>query len=68
VILGEYPTRGSSRPPETILQTAHDAGYAAAWFWSVNANDDASAYDAGLAGLERFRWAVRADELRSPVP
>ena len=67
VILGEYPTYGSSRPPETILQLARDAGYAGAWFWSVQANDDASAYTAALAGLDRFRIADSAQGPRSRV-
>ena len=33
---------------------ADDAGYAGAWFWSVQAGDDASDYKAGIAALDRF--------------
>jgi hypothetical protein len=57
VILGEYPTRGSRRPPEVILRQAREAGYSGAWLWSVQATDKASDYDAGLAALDRFHRA-----------
>jgi hypothetical protein len=67
VILGEYPTNRSNRSPETILQLARDAGYVGAWFWSIQANDDASAYTAGLAGLDRFRSPGSAPGPRNPV-
>ena len=38
-ILGEFPTRGSARTPETIVSMARHAGYVAAWPWSLNADD-----------------------------
>jgi hypothetical protein len=45
VILGEFPTRGSSRSPEEIVRAAREAGYAGALAWSALAGDEAS--DAG---------------------
>jgi hypothetical protein len=41
-VLGEFPTRGSRRPPEAILETARRRGYAGAWAWSVLAEDSAT--------------------------
>jgi hypothetical protein len=41
-VLGEFPTRGSRRPPEAILETARRRGYAGAWAWSVLADDSAT--------------------------
>jgi hypothetical protein len=38
-VLGEFPTRGSRRTPETILDAARRSGYAGAWAWSVLAED-----------------------------
>jgi hypothetical protein len=58
VILGEYPTRGSHRSPETILHLAREAGYAGAWFWSVRAGDGASDYSLGVGGVDRFLAAT----------
>jgi hypothetical protein len=42
VVLGEFPTRGSARPPLMLLDTARRAGYHGAILWSVLADDDAS--------------------------
>ena len=39
VILGEFPTSGSQRTPSEILDTAHAAGYAGAFYWSALADD-----------------------------
>lgn len=43
VILGEFPTRGSSRAPADIVRSAREAGYAGALAWSALAHDEASA-------------------------
>jgi hypothetical protein len=51
VLLGEFPTRGSSRSPEEIRRTARAAGYAAAWPWSLCAEDEASDRGTCLAAL-----------------
>jgi hypothetical protein len=42
VILGEFPTLGSRRTPSEILDTAHAAGYAGAFYWSALADDRSS--------------------------
>jgi hypothetical protein len=44
VLLGEFPTRGSKRSPDEIIATARAAGYSGAFFWSVLAKDECSAY------------------------
>jgi len=42
VLLGEYPTAGSARSPESILARARESGYAGAFAWSVLAADGAT--------------------------
>ena len=42
VVLGEFPTKGCSLPPDRIVEMARAAGYAGAFFWSMLAGDDAS--------------------------
>lgn len=42
VLLGEFPTAGSSRAPAEIARLARGAGYAGAFFWSVLAEDGAT--------------------------
>jgi hypothetical protein len=42
VVLGEFPTAGSACSPEHIVSLASGAGYSAAWFWSVLADDDST--------------------------
>ncbi len=42
VLLGEYPTRGSRKTSEEIIETARAAGYAGAFYWSVLAKDECS--------------------------
>jgi hypothetical protein len=42
VILGEFPTRGSRRSPQEILETARLAGYAGAFYWSALSQDECS--------------------------
>ena len=34
VLLGEFPTRGSKRTPDEILEAARGAGYSGAFYWS----------------------------------
>ena len=43
VLLGEFPTRGSSRTFDNIVGTARAAGYSGALYWSVLSNDKSSA-------------------------
>jgi hypothetical protein len=51
VVLGEFPTAGSTRPPGDILETARAAGYDGAWAWSLLAQDSASSRDDLLRAL-----------------
>jgi hypothetical protein len=51
VLLGEYPTRGSTRLPADIIATARRAGYDAAWPWSLRADDRCSEEQATLHAL-----------------
>jgi hypothetical protein len=44
VLLGEFPTRGSKRTPEEIVNAARAAGYSGAFYWSVLAKDECSAH------------------------
>ncbi len=43
VLLGEFPTKGSKRTSEDIIETARAAGYSGAFYWSVLAQDECSA-------------------------
>jgi hypothetical protein len=43
VLLGEFPTRGSKRTPEEIVDAARAAGYSGAFYWSALAKDECSA-------------------------
>jgi hypothetical protein len=54
IILGEFPTRGSTRSAQEILGAAHRAGYAGALGWSALASDTASDYDALASALGEF--------------
>lgn len=40
VMLGEFPTKGSTLPPDRIVEMARAAGYAGAFFWSLLASDE----------------------------
>ena len=51
VVLGEFPTRGSRRSPEAIVDAARAAGYAGSWFWSVQAGDAATDCAAALTAM-----------------
>jgi hypothetical protein len=57
IVLGEFPTRGSQRSPVDIHRDARQAGYAAAWPWSLRATDAASDPARALAAI-----APRVDE------
>jgi hypothetical protein len=43
VLLGEFPTRGSRRSSDEIVDAARKAGYAGAFYWSVLSKDECSA-------------------------
>ena len=43
VLLGEFPTRGSQRTAEEIIEAARAAGYSGAFYWSVLSKDECSA-------------------------
>jgi len=43
VLLGEFPTKGSNRNPDEIVEAAQAAGYSGAFYWSVLAKDACSA-------------------------
>lgn len=58
LILGEFPTRGSRRPPAEIVEIARRAGYAGALAWSALADDEAS--DGGAIASALRRSAVAA--------
>lgn len=51
VVLGEYPSAGSCRSVHEILEAARAAGYAAAWGWSLLADDSATSYDDLLGAM-----------------
>jgi len=51
VLLGEFPTRGSSRTPDVIHSVARAAGYGAAWPWSLLAEDEATDRAACLGAI-----------------
>ena len=43
VLLGEFPTRGSKKSPNEIIEIARAAGYAGAFSWSALSDDECSA-------------------------
>jgi hypothetical protein len=53
VLLGEFPTRGSKRAPDQIVEAARVAGYSGAFYWSVLSKDECSAGQA-RPGLQFF--------------
>jgi hypothetical protein len=56
LLLGEFPTRGSSLPPQAILEIARTAGYSGALAWSARATDratDSRACHVALRGWRR---------------
>jgi hypothetical protein len=52
-LLGEFPTRGASVPPERIFEIAEAAGYSGALAWSALATDSATSGTACLAALRQ---------------
>ncbi len=57
VVLGEFPTRGASLPPATILRIAREAGYSKALAWSALAEDRAT--DPRACHLALRQWLGR---------
>jgi hypothetical protein len=55
LLLGEFPTRGCSLPPERILELAAHAGYSGALAWSLLAGDHAT--DGGACATALARWS-----------
>jgi hypothetical protein len=53
-ILGEFPTRGSSRDVKMLLTAARESGYSGALLWSVLSSDVASDYES--ADLQLADW------------
>ena len=54
VLLGEFPTLGSKRDMHAILDTAHAAGYAGAFYWSALADDRATDAEAAIASARTW--------------
>lgn len=51
VLLGEFPTKGSTLPPDRIVEMARAAGYGGAFFWSLLARDECTEPTTFLRGL-----------------
>jgi hypothetical protein len=64
LLLGEFPTRGSSLPPSEILARAAAAGYSGALAWSLLASDHATDGAACSAALASWAGPPR-DEARA---
>ena len=58
IVLGEFPTAGSTRSCTQIVHAAQHAGYAAAWPWSLLAADASTNRDAALRALGDARTCV----------
>jgi hypothetical protein len=54
VMLGEFPTLGSQRSIPNILDVAHAAGYASAFYWSAHAGDRATDAEAAIESARRW--------------
>jgi hypothetical protein len=54
VLLGEFPTLGSLRSMPDILDVAHAAGYAGAFYWSARADDRATDADSAIESARRW--------------
>lgn len=65
VLLGEYPTRGCTVPPDVLLETAREAGYAGALAWSACADDRFS--DGAVARATLTAWARRETPRRPEI-
>jgi hypothetical protein len=64
-LLGEFPTRGASLPPERIFEIAAAAGYSGALAWSALATDTATDGAACLAALRRATGHATAARLHA---
>jgi hypothetical protein len=64
-LLGEFPTRGASLPPERIFEIAAQAGYSGALAWSALASDDATDGSACLAALRQATGHAKTARLRA---
>lgn len=62
-LLGEFPTRGASLPPERIYEIAEQAGYSGALAWSALATDSATDGAACRAALRQATGRTRAARL-----
>ena len=62
-LLGEFPTRGASLPPERIFEIAEQAGYSGALAWSALATDTATDCAACLAALRQATGRARTARL-----
>jgi len=51
LVLGEFPTRGSARAPDVVIEMARAAGYQGAMFWSVLADDPATDFECAREAL-----------------
>ncbi len=51
VLLGEFPTGGSTLTPDRIVEMARAAGYSGAFFWSLLARDECTEPATFLRGL-----------------
>jgi hypothetical protein len=51
LVLGEFPTRGSARAPDVLIEMARAAGYQGAMFWSVLADDPATDFECAREAL-----------------
>lgn len=57
LLLGEFPTRGSSVRPRSVLEMAREAGYSGALAWSALADDRATDAAACHEAIRGFRAA-----------
>jgi hypothetical protein len=62
-LLGEFPTRGASLPPQRIFEIAAEAGYSGALAWSALATDTATDATACLAALRHATGRAKAARL-----
>jgi hypothetical protein len=62
-LLGEFPTRGASLPPERIFEIAAEAGYSGALAWSALATDTATDATACLGALRHVTGRAKTARL-----
>ena len=66
LLLGEFPTRGSSLAPAAIVRIASDAGYSGALAWSLLAGDHATDATACASMLQECSTPAAAALTRVP--